>query len=450
MRAKRFVKRFSIAFVMAMTLCLFFAQTFINLTTAKVFMITPTRNYIERAYDVTGTVESGEIIACRLPAAQTYPLTIEKIYAQKGQFVDEGQLLFTGSLGEEYDEQRLELNATLSELRLQKALLEREGVSNQVDPNSKSALAALQRVDNLDALFQLQLQMAHCAEEQNILLPIETSTWPQLFPTGVDQLDELYALWAEAAQKIEQENEALDELYKNVVERDFSYLIQMKRLDRQIGQIQERLLQLARLRAELEHVRMPQSGVLTDFDLQSSDRYDGEGPIFSYAKGNALAIAADVTSIPSHKVQPQTACTVLYNGREYEAMVDSTQRRVAQDGTARTFAILVPAPGADGPGLSWDQVGTPVLVTFEFSSNLYDCVVPLSAVSSSGGKPIVYVISSREGYWGRQYQVRGVPVSILDSNEAYAAISGDGLRGEKIAHKWDREIEDGASVLIVA
>ena len=359
-------------------------------------------------------------------------------------------MLFTGSLGKEYDDQRLEWGVALSELRLEKALLEQEGVSNMVNPKSKSAIAALQRIDNLDAVFRLELEIVECAEEQNIALPSGPLTWRELFPTGVDRLDRLTALWIDAAQKIERENESLDELYKNVNERDFSYLIQMKRLERQIDEIQDRLLQLARLSAELKHVRMPESGVIADFSLNPSDRYFGDGPIFSYAKGNTYAIAADVSSITRHKIQPQTACTVVHNGREYAAIVDSTQRRTAQDGTAKTFAIIVPAEGADGPELSWDQVGTPVLAVFELSLNLYDCVVPLSAVTTSGGKPMVYVISTHEGYWGRQYRVRGVPVSILDSNETYAAISGAELRGEKIADKWDRPIEDGSSVLIIA
>lgn len=94
------------------------------------------------------------------------------------------------------------------------------------------------------------------------------------------------------------------------------------------------------------------------------------------------------------------------------------------------------------------QTGNAVLSFTKESKNYRNCI-PLSALYS--GKTGYYVIAVEEDMTilGIQSVAKFVPVSVIESNDEYAAVEGDIYESEKIVVQANKEVKEGERVRIV-
>lgn len=90
----------------------------------------------------------------------------------------------------------------------------------------------------------------------------------------------------------------------------------------------------------------------------------------------------------------------------------------------------------------------PAEITYENESDVYDMVLPNSAIKYDGKNYYINVIDKKENFIGTDYTARRVFVRILDKNDSATAISSEIAINEKVIIYSNKFIEKGEKVYV--
>ena len=95
--------------------------------------------------------------------------------------------------------------------------------------------------------------------------------------------------------------------------------------------------------------------------------------------------------------------------------------------------------------------GQKIKVNYIISSDLYENVVPLNAISKDENRDtVVYVLQSRDGLFGEEYYVKKVKVDQLEKNNVKSAINGDDISAYiEVVVSSSRALTSGETVRVV-
>lgn len=95
--------------------------------------------------------------------------------------------------------------------------------------------------------------------------------------------------------------------------------------------------------------------------------------------------------------------------------------------------------------------GQKIKVNYIISSDLYENVVPLNAISIDENRDkVVYVLQTRDGLFGEEYYVKEVKVDQLEKNNVKSAINGDDISTySEVVVSSSRALTSGETVRVV-
>ncbi|MCM1527154.1 MAG: hypothetical protein NC091_07910 [Bacteroides sp.] len=94
--------------------------------------------------------------------------------------------------------------------------------------------------------------------------------------------------------------------------------------------------------------------------------------------------------------------------------------------------------------------GQTVQMQYSCNSEIYDMVIPVSALHADGLTEWVYVVEPVEGILGTEYRTRKINVTVLARNSEYAAVRGVSLQAEsEIISGSNKELSDNVPVRVM-
>lgn len=96
-------------------------------------------------------------------------------------------------------------------------------------------------------------------------------------------------------------------------------------------------------------------------------------------------------------------------------------------------------------------VGQTAQLSMIKQSEIYDSCISVNALyKNSNNMDCVNIIEEEKGFWGLEWCIRSIPVTVLDSNESFAAIQSIGLFPDtKIVINSTKELEEGSAVRVL-
>ncbi len=453
---------------------LFFARTVETAATAKVQIITATRGKLDDTITVPGEIRFSNSEPFTIKGAGTLNLVVDKVMARAGYLIKPGDVLFTGSIPDFEDK--------LKELRLayEKKVRERtEAVAGslrilQTSEQNDYYNAMVKATDEYwDKLFTAKAAAIAAGHE----LSDEPNEWnlppagtaedtqavqagPQTqekFDGGDDEPEEnMKAAMREALDAMRKKDEA-SLLFKSFytgnrrpapkVSGDvFDYIKKIDGMDEEIHSYLDEMLELEKLKLQLQTIRADREGWLTEFNLKAGDRYDGSKPAYALsAPGEMPVLRCDITDISKRK-SISKGMKARVQGAEREMMISGVDE--AADG--KTYAIIemeesnISALG----GLSRLMSEKPA-VSILYKSPKTATLLPLTALRDGGDdRYYVYVIDQeRDGILGNStYRVKKREVTVIETSASLAAVEDD-LSDIKIADREDRTLSEGQAVM---
>lgn len=204
----------------------------------------------------------------------------------------------------------------------------------------------------------------------------------------------------------------------------------------QVRERQERIALLTELSENEGKVTAESAGDVLEVMMQSGMRMGSEA-VLRYADDQGSRIFRTVIS-QEQKGMVHTGDTVSLTFPGSAEEVGETIDSIVQENGGYTVTIRLE------PGVASGR--TEGVMELNYTSEIYDYVVPARALHNDGGNAI-YVLEEKEGILGTELSVRSMTVRLLDKNEDYAAVADELLSGDiKVVTECDRELENGAAV----
>lgn len=204
----------------------------------------------------------------------------------------------------------------------------------------------------------------------------------------------------------------------------------------QVRERQERIALLTELSESAGKVTAESAGDVLEVMMQSGMRMGSEA-VLRYADDQGSRIFRTVIS-QEQKGMVHTGDTVQLTFPGSVEEVGETIDSIVQENGGYTVTIRLE------PGVASGR--TEGVMELNYTSEIYDYVVPARALHNDGGNAI-YVLEEKEGILGTELSVRSMTVRLLDKNEDYAAVADELLSGDiKVVTECDRELENGAAV----
>lgn len=204
----------------------------------------------------------------------------------------------------------------------------------------------------------------------------------------------------------------------------------------QVRERQERIALLTELLESEGKVTAESAGDVLEVMMQSGMRMGSEA-VLRYVDDQGSRIFRTVIS-QEQKGMVHTGDTVSLTFPGSAEEVGETIDSIVQENGGYTVTIRLE------PGVASGR--TEGVMELNYTSEIYDYVVPARALHNDGGNAI-YVLEEKEGILGTELSVRSMTVRLLDKNEDYAAVADELLSGDiKVVTECDRELENGAAV----
>lgn len=425
---------------------LFFAQTWMNMRSAKVLVASPVKGTITKRYDIKGILDfypKGEVV---LHDAAKYPITIDEVFVGAGHAVTKGERLFSASVDHSFARDCDQITEALRAARAALSQLEFDGVQSKVNPNATQAEEAINDIELKARAFELRLRIMDLADKKDASLPEDCALWRGA-ATRDPELDGLLAKWQETCDALAERDRSAKKRYGKIKAKDYRYCLERFRMVREIERLEKEALRLARLRQALTCVRADEDGVLLSTAVQKGRRYNGETPLYTWAKKPVPAVLTPVNARNLNAMGIGSPCAFQLGDLDLSGVV-AEFARLDVKGEHMPCAVI---QLESGKALSLEDfqrmAGQQISGEFSWESDVYDCLVPTSCIVTRSGGQYLYVIGRVQGAWGDEMRISEQKVTVVMYNDQYAALAKPLPMGTQLADKWDRPLASGMRVI---
>ncbi|MCI8441795.1 MAG: hypothetical protein HFG27_04595 [Provencibacterium sp.] len=438
-----------------------------SLTVARVDTETPKSGAIEHAFDKQGVLTANREVA----ATTLGGVLVESVQSYVGAAVQSGDLLFTldvQSLQEQLQEKNIEKKKL--QIQLQSAYLSQQNQDELSDVAQQRAdedytyteLESGERVrraqnDLNDARDDINdFWKTHDRDEfdhwWNDNWYNEADDWDENDSWGtigssssgakaeLEGLMKAYqsakraladAVLAEEKALLEAERRIEDAGRENVKSSDPQLLsLNIQLLDIQI----ERLQQLIEANGE---VRSPANGVVQKLEVATGSRtLDTASAVIAESSGG-FRFTATLSEEEAKYAARGDKVTITLQGKQRgsEAVIESVSPSAKQAGGVEVMVLL-----------SEGEAGQAASMHISKRSESFPQCVPLSALRGASGDQYVLVMEERQTVLGNEKVARRVNVSVSDSNDSRAAVSGALQNQDKVITGSTKNIVEGDRV----
>ncbi len=445
MNGKKKALKALVVLAVVIALCMFFSRTVQTITTPKVQRISATKGKLEEKISLSASIYFPETTAVFVKDAKKLGLTVGEVKVRAGYQVKEGDVIFTAD-APEYETKRKELKASydkkVRELAEERASHVR--IASTSTQNDRYNLL----MDAYDKYYSARYEAYRTAKEYGFLLPGLESIW--------DRLVDAPQAVADAAKKALDAKKYLDECEKTlrsiyntgkdqVNDTTFEHIKKMDNMHREIGDLQDQLLELDALYASLQEIKAPHDGYITEIAVKQGESYDGSKAAYTIsAAGAGPVLRADVTNVTKsiaagNKVTLESGATtelqsieIMPTGQKYALIKLSSAVLKAGGGMSRMIS----------------ETAIPLTLTYKAAKNT--TLLPASAVrQDSDGSYYVYTISRSYGggiLSSGDTIVKKTAVTVLEKTDKMVSLADD-LQYTEIADREDRALTDGQAVM---
>lgn len=406
-----------------------------SFTVAKVSVVSPSERKLQYSVIAEGRIEKNREIS-----VLTCPdLLVKSIWVNEGQRVKKGELLAkldNGSLKEQIDKiedekRSLELEDAAAEAnRRQEQRKQQQGLARAKNDyaqtkkkNETSFARAKKELEKAKERLERQKKKGKGQGENSVAA----------LRAVLEEKRKAYQELKEAGKAEEQAaKRAIEDAMPDVIVDNSTAIhqISIKNLNKQLQKLQEVKKQKGKILA-------PADGVITEV-LVSVGQRTPDSVIFNMTDDSAgLKFVGQLAKEEAKYVSPGDTVTIHTAEKEEEVLVTSLEMDESRE--FMDITALLPAKSF--------SLGETASLRVVQESERYSCTVPLTAVYQDASKAYVYLVQQEDTILGKQEVARKIEITVLEKNDAYAALEPDVLdNGSRIVADTDRFVESGDRV----
>lgn len=458
---KRKIGKAIIFFFAAMFCCTLIARGASGALIAKVETDQVRKGNLSSAVSGSGNIQVKEVSHQFLPEGQK----VKTVYVKTGTLVAGGQDLI--QLDESYlQELTDEASRNLEKLKLQLEQQEIQGQAQARTPETASALIALHAAEEA-------VQKAQTAYEQAVKEVQDFAAIPPAADASqeeIDQWNQTVESMNEKARGLADEIDNQNSAYKQAVEQ--YNLAQQNEENTRRNQEQETLANQKALESTKVDVQAAEEKLKKLQEIQEGKavvkaQADGlflsagvsEGTITTGSEQLDIAVGAfqavgRISSGDGGKIEPGDEIEVKYSGasqsvtltvERLEPVVSSGNQPNNEQGNGT---------GDEDAGILWYaqiqdasvQLGTAFTYEVIKSTDVYQQIIPLSALREINGLAYVMTVEEKDGILGKNYTAVKVPVTILGKDGEKAAVESTLDASSLIITSSNKYVEEGDPV----
>lgn len=202
-----------------------------------------------------------------------------------------------------------------------------------------------------------------------------------------------------------------------------------------LKQYQKQLEKLKILKQQNGEITAPSSGIITKVCVETGQKTTDTAAIVMSDEQSGLLFTTTTDSKNREYLSVGDNATITGVGKE-TSDCSIVSLETSKDGSSIKVSIAM--QGDDFlPGESAQMTATR-------KSEIYDYLVPVTAVWQENNKAYVLLLETENTVLGEQYIARKAEVQILDKNSSYAAVSGNSLSADcQIITDSDRTVGNG-------
>lgn len=453
MNLKKVALRGLIILAVVVALCMFLANTIMNITTPHISVRSANRGRFEDKMTFNGQVyfpSTEEIIVKE--AAKT-SIVVDKLYVRNGDYVTKGEIIFTTkmpSYEEDLEKLRKEYDtkaAALLALDIENRTASKASKQNEL---YDEMLAARGRYD--DILFDTRA----LAVAKGINLTSDVSNW--LTEAAAVNADQEMVSAIEKAQAMkaafEEANKTFMDTYNNKTLRQkaevFKYINDRNALIKEMEDLMSQQVALFERHQALTQVLAPRDGYITELKVQSGDTYDGNKAAYVMnSEGTTPVLRAEIHKDYQDKVAEGAVVNISGEyGNTEKTSVQKIETDVKED---KRYAYVELTDGIIRANLNLSKMlregGTEMEIVYR--AREVSTLLPVSVVrEGEGGKAYVYIVENTYGglLSGNSMVVRKQEVTVRERSDKWVSVIED-MYYQSFAEREDRALEDGMRVM---
>lgn len=423
-------------FLLLMGACTIVSRAADGMAISTVQAESPKRTNIGHNVSLAGQlVADGDI-----PVLSESGMLVQSIAVEKGDTVQEGDLLFTldtSALEEQIADKK-------DAIARKKAEISAARKNSQLAAESENL--ALQRLYE-DYALALQAADRDIAEaEQALRDSIGKRNSYGLFLGEEQEYD--YAQEAALEADVQAKRKALEDaqVAREGVVRKYERALEDAALDEKadssstlqkmdLEALQKALAELEDTLARGGQVTAPQSGIITRVEIAVGKSTGSEAAMYLNS-GENIRFQGEISKAQAKYAAPGDKMQITPAGGKDPFVVEVTSVEPLEDDPARYRVTAKLEPGKGLPGQLADA-------EISQRSKTYEACVPLSALFEDNGQHYVLCVRETETALGREYRAERVNVTLEDSNESTAALSGGLTPDTLIITSSSRVLRDG-------
>lgn len=434
-----------------MILCTFISRSAWGVLVARVETAQVKKGTLTMRIQGEGTVKAGEIGGQFLPEGQK----VKKILVQKGQRVEQGQAVIL--LDEAYLQEQIdEASQEAEKLRLQLEQQKIQGRSQARVPETASARIALNSAEGAVGRAQKAYQEAVDQAKQFAAMPLpeeappeEIEQWNQTLDSlnetarGLaEQINEQAALYQQAVEQYHLAEESEKNMQQNEKTQEEINRLSVESVQLDLEQAQKKLERLQKISDGGCLVKTENAGVFLESGVSEGMITTG-AELLQIAVGNFYAVGM-IKNENIGRIETGDNVQVTFPGKSQplplavEEMGGNPEISEKEGVQPKIDAVWKTCLTDESIAL-----GTVFSYQIEKKSELYEQLVPLSALRETKGKTYVLGVEEREMVLGKQDTAVAIPVTVVEKDSEWAAVNGVFAADTKLIVSSDKYVEEG-------
>ena len=467
---KKIARNSAIVFISIMVFFTLTSRTIQYFMTPKVVAVQPESGYIKETIQL-GSVDfyyedSTEI---KIPERLPQPMSITKIHVLPNSEVKKGDELVS------FDGSNLDENIR----NLEKQIFNKKVELQEYDRSYNERIEALNRetedyVKRYEKIEKSSLEKAlkPINEPQLDQIINEMKTLSQQYTSTEEELEKSRALYEsmsmplseikrleeslneisdkidEARRKFEDEKQSLLSQYREKIDELSGELDYIKGSDifngrsrisisMELEDMEKDMADMRKIKDSYLTIKAPVDGIVGNIPFKEKDSYGGMDVLMIISPGNSGGkLIAELDEKQAEKLKEGFECEINAGRQPLSGRITGFTKL-----EGKQYAVIeaeeldkLDTDNKDGISISIEQTG-----------EYYNTILPNSAFFTPDK---VYILKERQGFWGKEYYVQVQEVQVGEGNEQKTQIVNGVSRMDMVVTSWDRELRDGARVMM--
>lgn len=440
MKSKKIAIRGLIVVAVLVALCMFFSDTVRTLTTAKVRLITPRQGKLSQSVTLTGKLTFPASEEIFLTEDGGYAVEIRSVKVAPGVEVEKGDVVMETAVSG-YEDKLSELKEAYQKAEDDLQALDEKGIKLK-RTEQDWADAYIERLNVREAYFHAKLEFETLLKLEGVSLTADGAlpekAGESLF-AAYEAFQKAQSAYSEADRKMEAAAKyPIDDEVKNYISRRYA-------LEKEIGELNEKIVNLSVVNRQLTQVCAPMDGYITLVNVKKGDTLEAGKCAYAICAADEFPVLR--ANIQNVSLTLSKGMDVTFKGKN-DRELESEILEVSETPEGEKYAdIELDKKLLSGMGGSYAASLKDTEITVQYRAKQSTSLVPASAIRSSGEDAHVYAVKNQWNSFGASSLVtERVDVTVLAEANGMVSVEED-LSYRQIAYMEDRAIGEDTTVM---